>query len=388
MVLETGVAIKALQNVVDLETRDMPLVKGSRRDTNSTADTEAPDGGSKDLVDQTKVDWMRRFAAGLPDDSGLTTGTTEVSPVAGTEVDELGQSNTENTPWARLVTGETDEDGLWMGTQGQPPAAGLAAVPASDAALAMVPTGEWVNTTTVMMCNLSNKYTQMSLMEEINAAGFYGFYDFFYLPLDPETKANRGYAFINFLNPGLAWKFKIRFEGAQMDHANSGKCITVMTAAIQGFEANYAHYAGSRVSRGDIEARPLFLRETPKLPDEDGPPRRRRGGGRRSLIDMVNQRRAATDQTRPQQQQQPQMLMAPVDASKGGNLAGGNHSAAHPFYMQPLLMFPTATPTFTAAMPVPKDTSGQQVINFCPFCGDRAGSGYKFCRNCGSPLMT
>lgn len=56
----------------------------------------------------------------------------------------------------------------------------------------------WADVHTIMMRNLPNKYTQAMLMEDIDAAGFNGSYEFFYLPMDPVTNANKGYAFINF----------------------------------------------------------------------------------------------------------------------------------------------------------------------------------------------
>mmetsp|Transcript_167537 Transcript_167537/g.537994 ORF Transcript_167537/g.537994 Transcript_167537/m.537994 type:complete len:424 (+) Transcript_167537:109-1380(+) len=130
---------------------------------------------------------------------------------------------------------------------------------------APVPPAEWANTTTVMMRNLPNKYTQRMLLTEINHTGFLGTFDFLYLPIDPETNANRGYSFLNFIDPGFAWMFKMSYEGRKMNRFNSNKVVSIVPATLQGFEANYAHYASSRVNRGDPSARPLFLRE-PKQP--------------------------------------------------------------------------------------------------------------------------
>jgi hypothetical protein len=376
MVIETGVAHKNLKHVCNLEEQ---LMKKSM-----------PEALASDGKDPK---WMRSLTP-LSDDS-TAIATSEMPGVTNSDaLDDVDHNDEFQAPcWGRLVTGETEDDGLWMRGASEGKGA-LAALPCQTA-LNLVPpqpSSEWLSVTTVMMCNLSNKYTQLSFMEEINAAGFFGLFDFFYLPLDPETKVNRGYAFINFLEPSLAWKFKMRYEGAEMDHANSGKCITVMTAAIQGFDANYAHYAGSRVSRGDIEARPLFLRETPKVADDDAPPRRRRGGGRRSLIDMVHQRRSPDQQQVQQQAPQQLMLSAMADASKlGATGPVGNAPVPPHLYMQPLLMFPAATgftptPMHMASSQYPmKDASGQ-AVNFCPFCGARAGSGDKFCRSCGSQL--
>lgn len=129
----------------------------------------------------------------------------------------------------------------------------------------VVPPPDWTSTTTVMMRNLPNKYTQRLLLTEINYTGFLGTVDFLYLPIDPETNANRGYAFLNFIEAGFAWMFKMSYEGRKMNRFNSNKVVSVVPATLQGFEANYAHYAAARVSRGDPAARPLFLREPTQL---------------------------------------------------------------------------------------------------------------------------
>ena len=55
--------------------------------------------------------------------------------------------------------------------------------------------------TTVMLRNIPNRYSQVSLLEEIDQEGFKGTYDFFYLPMDTQNRTNVGYAFINFMTP-------------------------------------------------------------------------------------------------------------------------------------------------------------------------------------------
>mmetsp|Transcript_66756 Transcript_66756/g.159665 ORF Transcript_66756/g.159665 Transcript_66756/m.159665 type:complete len:433 (+) Transcript_66756:135-1433(+) len=117
------------------------------------------------------------------------------------------------------------------------------------------------NCYTVMMRNLPNKYSQQMLLEEIREAGFTGAFDFFYLPVDMQTNANKGYAFVNFINPGWSELFKRQFDAKRMRRFNSSKHVSVVPATLQGFDANYEHYSSARVSRGDPCARPLFLRE-------------------------------------------------------------------------------------------------------------------------------
>lgn len=113
---------------------------------------------------------------------------------------------------------------------------------------------------TVMMRNIPNKYTQRMLIDEINEAGFDGAYDFLYLPIDKESNANKGYAFLNFLRPDLAYAFKLAYDGKQMAQFKSTKIVSVAPATIQGFDANYEHFSRTRVNYGDADTRPLFLK--------------------------------------------------------------------------------------------------------------------------------
>merc|ERR1719230_1579146 len=112
-----------------------------------------------------------------------------------------------------------------------------------------------------MMRNLPNKISQATLLTEIEAAGFEDTYDFLYLPIDPDTDANKGYAFINFIKPGFAFLFKMQFEGKKFGgDSNSRKVVAVVPATLQGFEANHAHYSQTRITQADPAYRPLFLR--------------------------------------------------------------------------------------------------------------------------------
>mmetsp|Transcript_31141 Transcript_31141/g.58416 ORF Transcript_31141/g.58416 Transcript_31141/m.58416 type:complete len:488 (+) Transcript_31141:89-1552(+) len=204
---------------------------------------------------------------------------------------------------------------------------------------------DWQSVTTVMLRNLPNKYSQQMLLEELNQSGFAGGYDFMYLPIDPETHANRGYAFINFVTPEFAWLARTTYEGQKMGKFNSEKLVSVVPAALQGFEANYSHYSTARVNRGPPETRPVFLREScmPRMK-----PERKRGGRRNqgSLIDMAARQLHKKDPESPQE----------------GIYVG--------------------MPTSQKAEHKEPQEQGQ----FCPNCGAKAQLDHRFCQFCGTPL--
>eukprot|EP00930_Biecheleria_cincta_P030665 TRINITY_DN21242_c0_g1_i1.p1 TRINITY_DN21242_c0_g1~~TRINITY_DN21242_c0_g1_i1.p1 ORF type:complete len:458 (+),score=78.44 TRINITY_DN21242_c0_g1_i1:206-1579(+) len=248
----------------------------------------------------------------------------------------------------------------------------------------MEPSYEWEGKTTIMLRNLPNKYNQQMLLEELNTSGFLGTFDFLYLPIDPETHANRGYCFINFTDPSVAWMLKLQYEGRKMGRFNSDKVVSVVPAALQGFEANYAHYSTSRVNRGDPAARPLFLRE-PSLPGPKQDTTRRRGGRRSqgSLIDM-----ATRTTGKGQEVEQPMAatyigfpgrgVPSPPGALAGGSGAsyGGKKGGSQ-------------RPMQTPMPPKPKSGGDEDVgtrPRFCPFCGGEAQPTFRFCQFCGASL--
>lgn len=197
---------------------------------------------------------------------------------------------------------------------------------------------EWESTTTIMMRNLPNKYTQAMLLAEINHDGFLGKFDFLYVPIDPETNANRGYAFLNFIDPSFSWMFKLAYEGRKMKRFNSNKVVTVAPAALQGFELNYLHYSSARVNRGDPAARPLFLRD-PKLHD-----------------------------------------LAEADAPKGRR--GIRRIIAHDRKI-PHMAGPAS---FESAVPRAPQMASQMVPKYCPSCGIEIQLRFQFCPSCGNML--
>lgn len=292
-------------------------------------------------------------------------------PFGGVDAATLQQMGKEQDEWA-------PQGGLPL----QDRALGLVAQPSLpvQAKIDPEPTGQdvppdWCQKTTVMLRNLPNKYSQQMLLEELNSSGFLGTFDFLYLPIDPETNANRGYCFINFTDPNYAWSLKLTYEGRKMGRFNSDKVVFVAPAALQGFEANYAHYSTARVNRGDPSTRPLFLREA-ATGGQDAPPRRR--GGRRSqgsLIDIAA--RQQKKHTQPAQAatfsegyiglQAGGAAMPSSEGKKGGGKSGGKGGKAG--------QKSSEQPSQDSLKP-----------RFCPFCGGEAKPDFRFCQFCGASL--
>ena len=108
--------------------------------------------------------------------------------------------------------------------------------------------------TTVMVRQLPRHFTQQKFHEEVISRGFEGLFDFLYLPWDIRNRVNMGgYGFVNFEKPEHALQFRNSFDGLVLE----GKTVRVHPAQVQGFEANYRHFAATKTGQ-DPEFRPLF----------------------------------------------------------------------------------------------------------------------------------
>eukprot|EP00927_Polykrikos_kofoidii_P033586 TRINITY_DN28408_c0_g1_i1.p1 TRINITY_DN28408_c0_g1~~TRINITY_DN28408_c0_g1_i1.p1 ORF type:complete len:406 (+),score=56.90 TRINITY_DN28408_c0_g1_i1:67-1218(+) len=116
-------------------------------------------------------------------------------------------------------------------------------------------------TTTIMLRNIPNKYTQVKLMQELDDCGYEGAYDFFYLPMDVHNRSNVGYAFINFLTPEVADKFRQEFSHHCFQRFHSRKVGTVCIAHVQGLDENLRHFQNRAVTHAKNDKyRPIVLR--------------------------------------------------------------------------------------------------------------------------------
>jgi hypothetical protein len=118
----------------------------------------------------------------------------------------------------------------------------------------------WGEATTVILRNIPNNCTRARLLDEIGLAGFASAYNFFYLPLDYETRANKGYAFLNFRLPAAASHFHMTFHGKRLKEFRSHKVLVVEIASVQGFWANFDNFLfkNRMFTNLDSEFHPIF----------------------------------------------------------------------------------------------------------------------------------
>jgi hypothetical protein len=108
------------------------------------------------------------------------------------------------------------------------------------------PSQEW--RTTVMIRNMPNNYTRDMLLELVDSIGFAGTYDFAYLPIDFNSQAGLGYAFINFATVADAQNAFERFEGFSNWKVPSEKvCTVTWSSPTQGLAAHIERYKNSPV---------------------------------------------------------------------------------------------------------------------------------------------
>ena len=93
--------------------------------------------------------------------------------------------------------------------------------------------------TTVMIRNIPIKYTDEILNESL--VEFHGKYDCLYLPYDYEKNGNKGYAFINFINPLHILYFYEKFNGKKWDLFESSKICELNCAHFQGINEIQKH---------------------------------------------------------------------------------------------------------------------------------------------------
>merc|ERR1719313_1968938 len=115
------------------------------------------------------------------------------------------------------------------------------------------------NTTTLMLRNIPNALTPENLMAIGDMAGFSGTYDYMYLPRDTNTAYNKGYAFLNFMEPRVAQDFAAQLEGSAWNE-KSPKRLAITDALCQGVAANLRRLRSSSTGMQTAAAFSPWLR--------------------------------------------------------------------------------------------------------------------------------
>lgn len=109
--------------------------------------------------------------------------------------------------------------------------------------------------TTVMICNIPNRYTREELVHELKSklTGNH-YFDFLYLPIDFKNNSNLGYAFVNMITPMSVLRlFDLMHEKQWKLSLRSSKICKLKWGRVQGKNALIRHFMGT-----------LHLRDTPK----------------------------------------------------------------------------------------------------------------------------
>lgn len=107
-----------------------------------------------------------------------------------------------------------------------------------------------------MIHSIPNSYTRDMFVKELDEIGFEGKYNFVHLPVDRVNGRNIAYAFVNFVDAGVAEDAARQFDGYQFakykKQKRSGSHSWTSPAHLQGLRKNVEHYRNTT-------SRPLIL---------------------------------------------------------------------------------------------------------------------------------
>merc|ERR550514_2248452 len=107
--------------------------------------------------------------------------------------------------------------------------------------------------TTVLMRDVPSSYSSSKLIDLFDAAGFWGTYDFVYLPIDFRTNMSLGYAFANFVSSKDAQQFMKYFDGFSSWQFVSPKvCKVNWSEPNQGLEEHVSRYRNSPIMHENV----------------------------------------------------------------------------------------------------------------------------------------
>merc|ERR1719356_2010318 len=156
-----------------------------------------------------------------------------------------------------------------------------------------------VAVTTMMLRNIPNKYTQNTLMQEINDFGYAGTYNFFYLPMDVHNRSNVGYAFINSEQPEAADRFHRSFADHRFQRFHSRKIGGVCVAHVQGLDANLRHFENRAVTQArNDQYRPVVLQGSVRVDFEEAVTQAKARGAAEPALQAPHARGAEVSHTK------------------------------------------------------------------------------------------
>lgn len=120
-----------------------------------------------------------------------------------------------------------------------------------------------------MLQNIPNSYTRNMMLELLDKHDFKGLYNLVYLPIDFNTNAGFGYAFVNFVDTESAELFMTRFQGFRGWATPSGKVLNATWSnAHQGLEAHVERYRNSPVMHDSVsdELKPAIFVNGERVP--------------------------------------------------------------------------------------------------------------------------
>jgi len=118
--------------------------------------------------------------------------------------------------------------------------------------------------TTVMLRNLPNNYTRAMVLAMLDDEGFQGLYDFLYLPIDFNSRACLGYAFVNLTDPTFVPAFWEAFDGYAKWILPSRKvCRVSWSGPHQGLDSHVNRYRNSPVMHESVpdEFKPVLFKD-------------------------------------------------------------------------------------------------------------------------------
>jgi hypothetical protein len=120
-----------------------------------------------------------------------------------------------------------------------------------------------------MMRNTPNNMTRDALVELLDAHGFGGCYDLVYLPMDFQTEAGLGYAFINLFTQDEAERILQYFEGFADWGVVSDKVCKMTWSDLDGLQGHVDRYRNSPVQHESVPDKfkpALFNKDGERVP--------------------------------------------------------------------------------------------------------------------------